>query len=139
MPLGTIGDHDRAEVYYSSDRIRADLAERFTLIATPETTGGPSKYFRIPGVATRIGFISPHSHNFCGDCNRVRITAEGRLLLCLGQEHSVDLQRVLRAHPGDRDFLKQAIVDAMAIKPKGHEFNLQAQPVIFRHMNVTGG
>jgi cyclic pyranopterin phosphate synthase len=139
MPLGTIGDHDRAEVYYSSDRIRADLAERFTLIATPETTGGPSKYFRIPGVATRIGFISPHSHNFCGDCNRVRITAEGRLLLCLGQEHSVDLQRVLRAHPGDRDFLKQAIVDAMAIKPKGHEFNLKAQPVIFRHMNVTGG
>jgi cyclic pyranopterin phosphate synthase len=69
----------------------------------------------------------------------VRITAEGRLLLCLGQEHSVDLQRVLRAHPGDRDFLKQAIVDAMAIKPKGHEFNLKAQPVIFRHMNVTGG
>jgi cyclic pyranopterin phosphate synthase len=139
MPLGTIGDHDRAEVYYSSDRIRADLAERFTLIATLETTGGPSKYFRMPGVATRIGFISPHSHNFCGDCNRVRITAEGRLLLCLGQEHSVDLRRVLRAHPGDRDFLKQAIVDAMAIKPKGHEFNLKAQPVIFRHMNVTGG
>lgn len=139
MPLGVIGDHDRAEAYYSSDRIRADLERVFELVPTTETTGGPSKYFRIPGTESRIGFISPHSHNFCGDCNRVRVTVEGRLLLCLGQEHSIDLKHILRAYPGELDRLKQAIVKSMEIKPKGHDFNLKAQPVILRHMSVTGG
>lgn len=139
MPLGVIGDHDRAEAYYSSDRILEDLSRYYTLVATTETTGGPSRYYRVRETGTRVGFISPHSHNFCDTCNRVRVTAEGRLLLCLGQEHSVDLRRVLRAHPGDMDKLKQAIRDAMAIKPRGHEFDLVAKPVIFRHMNATGG
>ncbi|MEX2479504.1 MAG: GTP 3',8-cyclase MoaA [Gammaproteobacteria bacterium] len=139
MPLGTIDDHDRAEAYYSSDEIRRDLEQRFTLVPTTESTGGPARYFRIPEAGIRVGFISPHSHNFCDDCNRVRLTAEGRLLLCLGQEHSVDLKAVLRAYPGDDVRLKQAIVDAMAIKPKGHDFNLHEQPLIFRHMSHTGG
>ena len=139
MPLGVIGEHDRAEAYYSSDEIRRDLEQRFELVPTTETTGGPSKYFRLPETDTRVGFISPHSHNFCDDCNRVRVTAEGRLLLCLGQEHSVDLREVVRSHPGDLDRLKSAIVDSMAIKPKGHDFNLAEQPLIFRHMSHTGG
>jgi GTP 3',8-cyclase len=139
MPLGEIGDHDRAEAYFSSDDIRAVLERRFTLVPTTETTGGPARYYRVPQAGIRVGFISPHSHNFCDDCNRVRVTAEGRLLLCLGQEHSVDLKHVLRSFPGDAVRLKQAIVDAMAIKPKGHEFNLLEQPLIFRHMSHTGG
>ena len=139
MPLGLIDGHDRAEAYYSSDEIRRDLQQHYELIPTTETTGGPSTYFRLPGRGTRVGFISPHSHNFCESCNRVRLTAEGRLLLCLGQEHSVDLRAVIRAHPGDLERLKQAIRDAMAIKPRGHDFNLGTQPVIMRHMNVTGG
>jgi cyclic pyranopterin phosphate synthase len=139
MPLGVIGEHDRAEAYYASDEIRRDLAQRFELLPTTETTGGPSRYFRLAGTGVRVGFISPHSHNFCGDCNRVRVTAEGRLLLCLGQEHSADLRRALRANPTDDDAVKRAIVAAMAIKPRGHEFALDARPVIFRHMNMTGG
>jgi cyclic pyranopterin phosphate synthase len=139
MPLGVIGDHDRAEAYYSSDEIRADLAAHFDLLPTTESTGGPSRYFRVAGERTRIGFISPHSHNFCGDCNRVRVTAEGRLLLCLGQEYSTDLRRVLRANPTDDAAVARAIVSAMSIKPRGHDFDLEAQPAIFRHMNMTGG
>jgi cyclic pyranopterin phosphate synthase len=139
MPLGLIGDHDRAEVYYSSDQIRDDIEKTITLIPTTESTGGPSKYFKISGSETRVGFISPHSHNFCGDCNRVRLTCEGKLLLCLGQEHSVDLRHVIRSYPGDMDRLKQAIRDSMNIKPKGHDFNLEAKPIILRHMSVTGG
>jgi GTP 3',8-cyclase len=139
MPLGVIDDHDRAETYYSSDDIRRDLAAHFTLLPTAETTGGPSRYFRLVEHGTRVGFISPHSHNFCDSCNRVRLTVEGRLLLCLGQEHSVDLRAVVREHPGDLERVKQAIRDSMAIKPKGHEFTLTEQPVIFRHMNATGG
>jgi len=139
MPLGVIGDHDRAETYYSSDDIRRDLAPHFTLLPTAETTGGPSRYFRLLEHGTRVGFISPHSHNFCDTCNRVRLTTEGRLLLCLGQEHSVDLRAVVREHPGDIERMKQAIRDSMAIKPHGHEFTVHEQPVIFRHMNATGG
>ena len=139
MPLGVISDHDRAEAHYPSAAIRRDLERHFDLLPTTETTGGPSKYYRLPGETTRIGFIAPHSHNFCGDCNRVRLTAEGRLLLCLGQEHSVDLRRTLRAHPSDDDRVKQAILDAMDQKPRGHDFQLDAAPIVRRHMNTTGG
>ncbi|MGB5736974.1 MAG: GTP 3',8-cyclase MoaA [Thiohalocapsa sp.] len=139
MPLGVIGDHDRAEAYYSSDEIRRDLGERFELLPTTETSGGPSRYYRALGFDNRVGFISPHSHNFCGDCNRVRVTAEGRLLLCLGQEFSTDLRRALRAHPLDDEAVKRAIRASMSIKPRGHDFDLKEQPIIFRHMNATGG
>jgi len=139
MPLGVVEHHDRSMSYYSSDMIKKDLAARFALLATPEKTGGPSTYFRVAGSVTRVGFISPHSHNFCSACNRVRLTAEGRLLLCLGNEHSVDLKQVVRAHPGNIDLLKQTLIDAMQIKPLRHEFNLQEQPVILRYMNMTGG
>ncbi|MEQ1530424.1 MAG: GTP 3',8-cyclase MoaA, partial [Methylococcales bacterium] len=139
MPLGLVSQHDRAEAYYSSDLIKADLAARFSLIASLEKTGGPSNYYQLEDSQTRVGFISPHSANFCSTCNRVRLTVEGRLLLCLGNEHSVDLKSVLRENPGDTAVLKQAIVDAMHIKPEKHEFNIHEQPVILRHMNMTGG
>ena len=139
MPLGLIDEHDRALAFYSSDQVRSDIEARYRLIPTTETTGGPSRYFQVGDTDSRVGFISPHSHNFCESCNRVRVTVQGRLLLCLGQEHSVDLRQVLRSHPGDGARLEQAIVDAMAIKPKGHDFDLSRQVVILRHMSVTGG
>ncbi len=139
MPLGEIGDHDRADTYYSSDKILSKLQETYELSATDETTGGPAKYFRFNDSESRIGFISPHSHNFCDDCNRVRVTAEGMLLLCLGQEHSMDLRKVVRANPGDDEALHAAIIESMQLKPKGHDFNLNGQPIIMRHMSATGG
>jgi cyclic pyranopterin phosphate synthase len=139
MPLGMVSDHDRGKAYYSSDLIRRDIEQQFALVPTTEKTGGPSNYFQAQGTATKVGFISPHSHNFCSTCNRVRLTAEGRLLLCLGNEHSIDLKQVLRANPGNEETLKQAIIKAMQIKPEKHEFILSEQPVIMRHMNVTGG
>ncbi len=144
MPLGEIGDHDRAKTYYSSDDLRELLQNHYNLTATTEQTGGPAKYYRFAdNDESRIGFISPHSHNFCDDCNRVRVTAEGMLLLCLGQEHSLDLRKVVRANPdasiNDDEALKQAIIGAMQLKPKGHDFNLNEQPIIMRHMSATGG
>jgi len=139
MPLGVIGDHDRAEAYYSSDQLLGDLQRSFNLYPTDESTGGPSRYYRIKDSDTRVGLISPHSHNFCSSCNRVRVTAQGRLLLCLGQEHSMDLREILRESPDDLERLKAAIRNSMDLKPKGHDFNLQEQPVILRHMSVTGG
>jgi len=139
MPLGIIGDHNREETYYSSDEILRDLQGHMEIMPTMEQTGGPSRYYRLPDSETRIGFISPHSHNFCEQCNRVRLTPEGRLLLCLGQEHSVDLRRVARGNPGDDASLERAIINSMKIKPRGHDFNLSGAPIIFRHMNATGG
>lgn len=139
MPLGSVDGHDRATAFYASEAIRRDLSSAFHLEPLPESTGGPSRYWQVQGSLTRVGFISPHSENFCAACNRVRLTVEGRLLLCLGAEHSVDLKRVLRAHPGNMDRLKQAILAAMQIKPERHVFEVAAQPVILRHMSATGG
>lgn len=139
MPLGMIGDHDREKVFYSSNQVLRDIQQHYELMPTTETTGGPARYYRLNGSTARVGFISPHSHNFCEHCNRVRLTAEGKLLLCLGQEHAKDLRRVLRAHPLDDKPLTASIIEAMEIKPKGHDFDLSAQPVLFRHMNATGG
>ena len=140
MPLGQNTHHDRAEAYYSSDEILADLRAHYEILPATKKTAGPTRYFRLSEhEKTHIGFISPHSHNFCESCNRVRVTAEGRLLLCLGQEHSVDLRRVVRANPGDGSVLDQAIINSMEIKPKGHDFNLNSQTILLRHMNMTGG
>ena len=139
MPLGVISSHDRAEVYYSSDDIKADLEKVFKLIPVTDNTGGPAVYAYVEGTSTRVGFISPHSANFCSTCNRVRLTVEGRLLLCLGNEHSIDLKKIIRENPNDINKLKQVIIDSMQIKPEKHEFNLNEQPVILRYMSSTGG
>ncbi|KAF3981430.1 MAG: GTP 3',8-cyclase MoaA [Methylococcales symbiont of Hymedesmia sp. n. MRB-2018] len=139
MPLGIIAGHDRAEAYYSSDLIRSDISRKFELTAVPDKTGGPSVYYKVKDSQTRVGFISPHSANFCSNCNRVRLTVEGRLLLCLGNEHSVDLKKIIRSNPGNMEKLKENIIKAMQIKPEKHEFNLQEKPVILRYMSATGG
>jgi cyclic pyranopterin phosphate synthase len=140
MPLGLIDEHNRALSYCSSDEIRDLISQVYPLHPVSDNTGGPSAYYRMDDSDSRIGFISPHSHNFCHLCNRVRVTVEGRLLLCLGNEHSVDLREVLREHPGDINILKETIVAAMEIKPERHYFNLdEDEPQILRFMNMTGG
>ena len=83
MPLGEI--HGRSNTYISSEETRSLLAAHFELQPSDESSGGPAKYWRTPGSESRIGFISPHSHNFCDTCNRVRVTAKGELYPCLGQ------------------------------------------------------
>ncbi|MCE9662016.1 GTP 3',8-cyclase MoaA [Halomonas sp. M5N1S17] len=139
MPLGQSIGHDRAETFCSSDEVRARIESRHALVPTTENTLGPSRYFRMADSDSRIGFISPHSHNFCAACNRVRVTAEGRLLLCLGNEHSVDLRAVMRRHPGDLERLKAAIVAAMQKKPERHHFTTDGEVQVVRFMNMTGG
>jgi cyclic pyranopterin phosphate synthase len=139
MPLGDVSDHSRAETYCSSDEVRERIEQRYPLMATTEATAGPSRYYRMEDSETRVGFISPHSHNFCSSCNRVRVTVEGRLLLCLGNEHSVDLRAVLRRYPGDMEKLKAAIVEAMPLKPERHHFTTDGDVQVVRFMNMTGG
>ncbi|MEY8205155.1 MAG: GTP 3',8-cyclase MoaA [Bermanella sp.] len=140
MPLGQISEHDRQQTFMSSHEIRELIQEQHAMEKIDVSSGGPSEYWRfLDGHNSRVGFISPHSHNFCGSCNRVRLTAEGRLLLCLGNEHSVDLRAVVRQHPGELAPVKQAIRDAMLIKPERHYFNLAQEVKILRFMNTTGG
>lgn len=136
MPLGNI--EGRNTTYIASEEARETLSRRFELHPTNEDSGGPARYWQIPGHDSRIGFISPHSHNFCDTCNRVRITAKGELYPCLGQNDAVNLLEVLRS--GDDDALRQAIVDSMGIKPFGHDFSEQMdKPQVVRFMSMTGG
>ena len=138
MPLGEI--HGRNGTYISSEENRELLARRFELIPSTEDSGGPARYWRIPGSESRIGFISPHSHNFCDTCNRVRITAKGELYPCLGQNDALHLLPALREFPDNDAPLRQAIMDSMGIKPFGHDFTQQMEaPQVVRFMSMTGG
>lgn len=136
MPLGAI--NGRNNTYISSEETRAVLGKHFELVPSTESSGGPARYWRIPGSESRIGFISPHSHNFCDTCNRVRVTAKGELYPCLGQNDASNLLPVLRA--GDDAAVRQLIVDSMGIKPYGHDFTQQMDtPHVVRFMSMTGG
>ncbi|WP_203299730.1 GTP 3',8-cyclase MoaA [Marinobacter sediminum] len=139
MPLGEISEHDRGEALCTSDEVRDIIRQHHELMPTPEDSGGPARYFRMPDSNTKVGFISPHSHNFCSTCNRVRVTVEGRLLLCLGNEHSVDLRHVLRSHPESDEKLRETIINAMDLKPERHHFSSEGDVQILRFMNMTGG
>ena len=137
MPLGESG-HDYAASFYSSQQALVQLKQYHDLIPSVENSGGPARYWRIPGHETRIGFISPHSQNFCASCNRMRVTVRGELFPCLGNEGMVDLLPAVRA--GDEQGLRELIMQAVAAKPLSHEFDLShAKPRIVRFMSRTGG
>ncbi|MBU2370841.1 MAG: GTP 3',8-cyclase MoaA [Gammaproteobacteria bacterium] len=139
MPLGDVG-RSRGESFCSSDEVKALIAERHTLIDSAEQSGGPARYVRLPEhPQTRIGFISPHSHNFCATCNRVRLTVEGRLLLCLGHENAIDLRALLRRHPISDQPAIDAIHAALQRKPLRHEFSSGGEVQVLRFMNASGG
>ncbi len=109
------------------------------MLDSAEHSGGPARYVRVKDFPdSRIGFISPHSHNFCATCNRVRVTVEGRLLLCLGHEHSLDLRGLLRRHPCDNEPVLAAVRQGLLRKPLRHEFDT-GEVQILRFMNATGG
>jgi cyclic pyranopterin phosphate synthase len=141
MPLGRIDEHDRTLSLCRSEDLRERIGRRFPLtpLGQPSGSDGPARYFAMPGSASRVGFISPHSQNFCHLCNRVRVTVEGRLLLCLGNEHSADLRAVLRGPGYSLASLKRAIVRAVGLKPERHHFEDPGEPEILRFMNATGG
>ncbi|HBT57415.1 GTP 3',8-cyclase MoaA [Halopseudomonas aestusnigri] len=139
MPLGEVG-RERGEAYCSSDEVRSLLAERYRLIDSAENSGGPARYLRVDGYPdSRIGFISPHSHNFCDTCNRVRLTTEGRLLLCLGHENSLDMRALVRRHPEHDEPVSEALERALQHKPARHEFSVGGEVQVLRFMNATGG
>lgn len=139
MPLGLITHHQRADVFISSETLRQRIQQEYSLTPSKQTTNGPSRYWQASGYSSLIGFISPHSQNFCGDCNRIRVTAEGKLLLCLGNEDSVDLKQIIRQYPNENERVKEAIIDGLVKKPEKHHFTTNGETDIVRFMNATGG
>lgn len=139
MPLGEV-NHARESTFVSNADTLKLLQSKYSLLPSALTTGGPARYWRVTGTQTKVGFISPHSHNFCESCNRVRITCKGELYLCLGQEDKIDLMPLLREYPNDDAPIIAAILNSMATKPKGHDFDLRrAEPAVIRFMSHTGG
>jgi cyclic pyranopterin phosphate synthase len=139
MPLGEV-NHTRESTFVSNADTLKLLQSKYALTPSTHNSGGPARYWQVANTQTKIGFISPHSHNFCESCNRVRITCKGELFLCLGQEDKVDLMPLLRQHPDDDMPVIQAILNSMSIKPKGHDFDLRrAEPAVIRFMSHTGG
>lgn len=141
MPMGDI-EGDRTDQYLPLSQVRAALEERWTLIPLTKRTSGPARYVRIEETGGQLGFITPLTHNFCESCNRVRLTCTGTLFMCLGQEDCADLRTPLRANPGDDAPVMQAIADAIARKPKGHDFRIGQRgqaPAVARPMSMTGG
>lgn len=139
MPLGSI-DEDRVDRYLPLDQVRADLASRFTLLPLSERSGGPARYHWVAELGAKIGFITPLTENFCEGCNRVRVTASGRLYMCLGHEDRVDLKAALRGGPPEA--LDALLDEALAAKPLAHAFRITERggvPAVSRHMSVTGG
>ena len=140
MPLGDI-EPDRTDQYLPLSELRDGLSDRWTLEDIPHKTGGPARYVRVAETGGRLGFITPLTHNFCESCNRVRITCTGTLFMCLGQGDDADLRRHLRESKSDES-LQFAIDEAIARKPKGHDFVIDrrgSDPALTRHMSVTGG
>jgi GTP 3',8-cyclase len=133
MPLGAVGE-DRTDRFLPLTGVKARLDARWTLVPSTEKTGGPARYWRVPELGLTLGFISPLTRNFCEGCNRIRVSATGKLYQCLGHDTHVDLRAALR---GDGD-LDAAIDVALGTKPARHEFDL-ATPATVRHMSVTGG
>ncbi len=139
MPMGDI-DGDRSAQYLPLSLVRNRLRQRWTLTESNWQTGGPARYDTVEETGRRIGFITPMTHNFCESCNRVRLTCTGQLYLCLGQDDRADLRQVLRS--GNSASLDDAIHDAIARKPLGHDFVIDRRhttPSVRRHMSVTGG
>jgi GTP 3',8-cyclase len=140
MPLGEI-DVDRTDQYLPLSKVRADLAQRYTLAESAHRTGGPARYLHVAETGGRLGLITPLTHNFCESCNRVRITCTGTLFMCLGQNDAADLRAPLRASEGD-ELLNAAIDEAISRKPKGHDFVIERRgetAAVPRHMSMTGG
>ena len=84
-------------------------------------TGGPAEYYQFPGFFGRVGFISPISHKFCRECNRIRLTCEGKLKLCLHYDKGLELKPLLRSGASDEE-IREQILAAVLEKPSEHHF-----------------
>ncbi|VAW80448.1 Cyclic pyranopterin phosphate synthase (MoaA), partial [hydrothermal vent metagenome] len=136
MPMGETG-LAASQHYVDLQTVRKQLEQRFELLPGVMPGGGPARYVRVAGTELRIGFITPISQHFCETCNRVRLSVDGTLYLCLGQNDKVELRPLLRSGASDSE-LEEAIRHAITLKPERHEFGEKPDQVV-RFMSMTGG
>jgi GTP 3',8-cyclase len=136
MPMGSTGEA-ASDHYLDLQVVKQQLAKRYELIPGVMPGGGPARYVQIKDTDLRIGFITPISQHFCETCNRVRLSVDGTLYLCLGHEDKVELRPLLRNGISD-EALKKVLIDAIGLKPEKHEFREKPQQVV-RLMSMTGG
>ena len=135
MPVGEMAHLTDAHIVPSDEVLRrvAGIAP-LEGAAGPAKGNGPAKYYRLAGAAGTVGVITPMTHTYCGDCNRVRLTADGRLRTCLYGDHEVNLREPLRAGLG----LEPLFVQALAEKPKEHNL-LQLRVGGLKALSQVGG
>lgn len=136
MPLGEV-EEDRTAHYLPLNLVKQRLEERFTLVPSTKRTGGPSRYFDVIELRSRLGFITPLTNNFCDGCNRIRIAATGTVFGCLGHDQKVELRDALRS--GGAGAVNELLDRLLAGKPRRHEFRIGGAPAVARHMSLTGG
>jgi GTP 3',8-cyclase len=139
MPLGQINSA-RTDQYVPLAKIKSRIEAEHKLLPLDYRSAGPARYFAPDGLGNRLGLITPMSNNFCAGCNRMRLTCEGKMFMCLGHDKAVDFREALRGGaPGAVD---AALDRALANKPLAHDFFIGAgvtKPAVARHMSVTGG
>lgn len=139
MPLGDVGA-DRNLDHISAEEFIAPLQEQYCLDPITYKSAGPAHYYEVKSLGLRLGLISPLSNSFCDGCNRLRLTTDGKIYMCLGHDAHVDLRNAVR-----RDgvaAVDNLLQQALKLKPLKHDFNAQINGttnILERHMNVTGG
>ena len=136
MPMGATGE-EATDHYLDLQKVKQQLSNSFELIPGVMPGGGPARYVQIKDTDLRIGFITPISQHFCETCNRVRLSTDGTLYLCLGQDDKVELRPLLRQGISDHK-LKSVLIDAIGLKPQKHEFKDKPEQIV-RLMSMTGG
>lgn len=139
MPLGD-GVSGRQDRYIALDDFIAPLRDTFDLQPSTHRSSGPARYWQVEPLGLRLGLITPMSHNFCDDCNRLRLTTDGKIYMCLGSEMHVDFRTAIREE--GMEAVDRLLQKALRLKPERHDFERQmAQPDLRlgRHMNATGG
>lgn len=139
MPLGD-GVTGRTGQFIALEEFIAPLQKTGKITHLNHKTAGPARYYRVESLDLRLGLITPMTHNFCGDCNRLRLTSDGKVHMCLGSDFHVDFRDAIRG--GGMDAVDRLLQKALRLKPERHDFERQMedrQLRLNRHMNATGG
>ncbi|MBI3597571.1 MAG: GTP 3',8-cyclase MoaA [Nitrospirae bacterium] len=137
MPLGSVGIENR-DRFVSAAEIRQIIERRYSLVPLPFQNGSTAQEFQMAGTTAQIGIVSPVSERFCSTCNRLRLSARGRLQLCLAHEDGVDLKGPLRQGWSDAE-LSDLILETAYRKPAGNHFAEDPEPVYQIAMSGIGG
>ncbi len=121
MPTGSVSFWSPRK-YMTTDEIKKIIETLGPLAPVRVRKNGPSKYYRLDGARGVIGFISALTHHFCKDCNRLRLTSDGKLRPCLFSETEIDLRSALRSGASDLE-IERLLKLAVEVKPKEHQIN----------------